>query len=541
MSIIYREPISSFATTADLENVQPSQRRAGKQIYANVIKDTVLVDKITIQQRTQLTANVKVLLPFRPVIFIDGTAATEDKAKLPLVSLPTTLQWYSLYNERRVLAKVIDSRHMIPGHTFTIDGRLVHIEDEYQSVNIIASCDFFVNIADKKLAAKNLDVGQFSYRSTHYKHAFSEYALTLPFSQSILLQLVPLGCKLNSTEFPSVADLALPSSFADLNYCGINRSCNGGPMTGVSDTPYAFNREDYYYRLFMDVNRLLTKRNDNVSSIMRTLINQRSQFADSIAVTGLFMVSGQAYVADTASSFKIPATRIQNELPHELGHTYGLADYSGDGIQEKLLHYSVRRDLQLIIPFMKDTYECTRGSMNEGKGNETYEYYTRLNRYSTMQAYANVVNGNKDLPNKFWQNINNSKMRTILMVLNGSVDYTGFMINAYAPLTPLLTTAPLSGQFVELRKYWRTHEKQKFYIDTTRNSRFTLAYEWLNNADATFVLIYKGISKRFYLSDDGRNIPAPFSAIYPALYKQLDNRLDNGNLSIWSKQLFSKF
>lgn len=515
----------SFATPHLLHS-----HHRGWNRFSNIIRDILIPrdelcrHSITIQQRTQLTSNVHVLLPYRSVLFLAC-----DHKKLPTISLPSQRQWVNLTHDRQVMGVYVDSKYMIPGEKFIInDDHTIYVEEEFESVNIIVESDFFINIHDKR---ENLDVGQFSYRFFHYKEAFSEYALSVPFSQSILLHMNVLGSMLDASEYPSEQQhLSLPSTFVDVFYCGKERYCNGGPMIGNSTTPYAFEREDYYNDVFMGLHRLITNNsNEELSYIMRIVVNQKSQFSTHIQDTGFFMASGHCYVMSTAKYFR--ENYVQNELPHELGHTYSLADNSGsDTLNDKLLHYSLRPDLTLTYPWSQtDNYRSFRGSMNNGNGDYTFGHYTRLNRYSTLQAHNTITHARYDMPKKFWSHLR-SNIKTILLVCNAQKEFLGFVINSYVELTPL-HNENICENCIIISKYTQNRNLVKtIKIPFDRHKPFlALSYDmWLDN-NCTFTLAFRGTLKRFYFVHEGKNIPPPYFGIAAHLFTQTHQQKHKNN------------
>lgn len=500
--IIGYQNIYSYARPPSLKNEGRIATRHDEYFIAN--KDIVCTDVIVVQQQTQLLSNLSVLLPYRSIAIIDCLNPNNDPPSTSLKSSIKTLKLHQL--ERR--ARIVHATLLMPNLEFMIGNKRVRVEGLRDSVNIIASLDFFINIRDKEA---KLAWGQFSYRNDRYREMFSAYALTLPFAQNILLQVVPLASKLDSSSYPTEQDMKLYAAYTDLFYCG-ERFCSGGPMTGKSGTPYAFQREDYYNNAIKGINQLMTKLNTYVSLIMRTLVNQKSQFTNHIQNTGLFMISGQCYVSETAEVF---GKKIQNQLPHELGHTYNLPDYSGHGTpDDKLLSYALNTDHTLLVPWISNNYESYRGSMNSGYGDSTFQYYTRLNRYSSLLAYDSVTRDRDDLPETFWNNLNNTNMRS-LMITRHNIEYFGFVINAYAPLTPLLSTPP-GGSYVVIRRFLCTNELDVKYISNVE--RFVLPYEWIADREASIVITYNGNTKRLYLTDEGRDLPLPYSGIYPSLF-----------------------
>lgn len=477
-----------------------------------IVQDIQLCnDMIVVQQRTHLLYEISTVLPFRSLAIID--CLNNDP---PSVNL--NWAWKNFYSQNgKHRARIVHGDQLNPGSSFKIGNMTVRVEEENESINVVAAIDFFINIRDK---SANLKVGQFSFRNPAYKNVFTEYALTVPFSQSVLLQAAPLAVKISAQNYPDDDDMLVATSYTDVIYCG-NRKCDGGPFEGIDDTPYAFNREDYFPTVFSGINTLLTKDNRKTSLIMRSILNQKSQFANHVQYTGLFMTTAQCYVSQTADDF---GDGVQNELPHEMGHTYNLRDYHGlAGPKDKLTSYALNRDNSLLEPW-KDSDDINviyRGSMNSGTGNPSFKYYTRLNHYSTLAAHRSVNLAKDDLPDEFWKNIKNPEMRSIV-VTKQSKEFIAFVINAYAKHTVLLTSPPTPGDSstVVLKRYTCDNLLEVKYLKNV--DRFVLPYEWVKNREASFVVEYNGSTKRFYLTDEARHkLPAPYYAISHNIFSRV--------------------
>lgn len=468
-------------------------------------KDNVCVDNIAVQQMTHLVSELSVLLPYRSVAFLNCNSPDD----LPEISLPTGRINLDVY-DKLYPAKIINGDRLTPGLEFYVNNKKVRVEYELESVNIISSVDLFLNIRDKKQSFK---YGQFSYRNPKYKEMFTTYALSLPFSQNILLQLSPLPSFLDLEKIPSDEDRAVPGGFATAQYCK-QRKCDGGSYEGKSGTPYAFQREDYMSSVFASLNKLMTKQNKGSSLIHRSIVNQKSQFENHVQYTGLFKIEAAAFVSETQEAYNKYG---QNELPHELGHTYSLKDWSGSEIpNDKLVHFNLLRYLRLGLTFGK-TYINDRGSMNAGGGNGILDHYTRVNRYSTIQIHNNVKKENNTFPNKFFELLDSDE-RSLLFAVQ-DIELMAFVQNAYSQPSQVLDTQP-SGRHVKVELYKDSELLDTKYVPLPE-WRAVVPYSWVSGPGASIVTYYNSNKKRFYLPNDVASMPRPFVSIKPSLFQQV--------------------
>lgn len=504
-------PTYSYARPSGLYYTGSKAETMGFAYITN--NNNVCVDNIVVQQMTYLIDELKVLLPYRSVAFVN----CKNPNDLPKISLPTGKININIY-DKSYPAKIINANRLTPGLEFYVNGNKVRVEYEYESVNIISSSDLFLNIRNKQQSFK---YGQFSFRQPRYQEMFTTYALSIPFSQNILLQLSPLPSFLDLEKVPTEEDRSLPGTFATMEYCG-RRHCNGGQYEGVSGTPYSFQREDYIDSTYVKINKLMTKANWESRLIHRSIVNQKSQFPNHVQETGLFKIEATCFVSATQEAYD---RYIQNELPHELGHTYSLPDYSGNNNpNEKLMHFSLTRNLKLAVPFNKN-YRNDRGSMNGGDGIGVLDHYTRLNRYSTLQVHRNVKNDNNTFPNEFF-NLLNTDERSLMFVVQGN-DLMGFVQNAYSKTDPILDRPP-SSAYVTFKLY-----KDSTLLDTKYvaipETRISVPYEWISKPGASLVTNYFYNKKRFYLPNDVAKTPRPFIAIKPDLFETVKEDDDGGN------------
>lgn len=340
------------------------------QIAEPYICDDILV----IQQEATYLHNLVTLLPYRSFIVIDCRNSYLDSSIV--INVPN-IKTFDRDIIRGTLQATyhVDAFQLYPGRTLSIGGRSISVISEEVTQQYIISVNGWLNIENKNRFHE--ESGIFSMYSPKYKEHFIAYANQLPFSQSTLLQLVFLGSvPVNS----SINDeRRLSSNFLDVDFCTQKVRCDGGSFSPDETTwelAQAYLLYDYLNKKFVNY-----KQPNQQSVRSRFLVSEFVQYPTNIKEIGYFAFVYAAFVA--AKPSKIDGA-VDNELPHELGHTYKLPDLAGyDNFMYKHKSYRYDRDLSIDYPF-DEFFVTRRGSMNGGFSNSGY--FTSFNVYSNYFA-----------------------------------------------------------------------------------------------------------------------------------------------------------
>lgn len=493
--------VESFSLLKELVN-RGSEKLDGRAPTYFVDDDLKCNKDIAIQQRTFLIDELSNLLPYRSVMFISCKTNV-----LPKLSIRHS-SYSAVINSKTYYTYVINAKDMTPNTIFLVNNRTVKIDSIESTEQILGVANLLLNIQNKNLY---LYPAQFSYLSLVIRNATSEYANTLPFSQTHIVQLYTMGTILNTSRVPTKEERDQPSCFHDLVYCSKNRRCDGGNFIGKSDTPYAFQREDNITPIFGSLVDIITKGFNKFR--YRQLVSQQSQFDIGVVNTGLFEDFQTAFVSENENVF---GKKVQNELSHELGHSYDLPDYSGFiGPTSKLLHYSLQFSLEVSQPFTKLTQY--KGSMNGGT--LTNGTYTRLNRFSSERIYQ-LMKKSQRLPIKIKNTLKTGGSSLILVKLDKEL----FLFKLNIDIIPepsfdvtycLTCDTTVYVYRDETREYFEV-----FYVDLLLRNSVRIPSSWLNSTN--FIIVKNNFTeKMFYLHNDAVNLFKPIEAVNPNNYREL--------------------
>lgn len=498
--------VVSYALPRTLFSIDHKVKKSGVSPEYQVNITSHCKDNIVIQQRTFLLSELKTLLPHRSVMFISC-----KNNRLPKISLPYSLIQVQIDN-KTYDAKVINSVMLIPGLGFEIDGQAVTVDTLESTYQIIGTSNIYLNIKDK---TQIFDPAQFSYRSSSMKEAMRDYANIIPFSQTMFIQIYAMGTSLNTSYVPTNEDRRRQASFHDLFFCSPTRKCNGESFQGRMDTPYGFKREDNISPVYLRLHKIMTQ---NISDYRyRQTISQRSQFPKKIIENGFYCYGWRsAFVYATEKDYK--ANHSQNELPHELGHSYDLLDYAGDIEPEsKLIHYSLDLNLNIILPYTNKNMQ-RKGSMNSG--NIEKSHYTRLNRYSSEYIYERMKKSS-ELPKSLINDLKTGRGESLIIV-NYNKDIYLFKVNINIEKEIVFMTEPCLNCDTTIVVYSDSCNSDPitYYTETTQFNGQRIPHNWLT-PDNVIVIKNEFIEKLFYLPNEAIDMIPPYPGIRPEYYKQL--------------------
>jgi hypothetical protein len=514
-----KEEVKSFSLTKGIINNALEKPESRAPDY-NVIDKLKCNEDIVIQQRTFLIDELTFLLPYRSVMFVSCKTNILPRISIRHGSYNTTI------NSRKYSSYVINAKDMTPNTIFFVNNRTVKIDSLESTEQIIGSLNLYLNIKNKN---HFLYPTQFSYLSLSYKQAIAEYVNTIPISQTYLIQLYTMGTLLNTSKVPSKEERSRFSTFHDLVYCSKDRKCNGDNFIGKSDTPYPFEREDDFSSLLSTILSIISSGFDKFR--YRQLVSQQSQFNVGVINTGLYASDQSAFVSEGENIF---GNKVQNELPHELGHTYDLPDYSGFlNPESKLIHYSLQFSLEVSQPY-SNSLEY-KGSMNGGdlkKG-----AYTRLNRFSSERVYQ-LMKRSKLLPPEIKNTLKTGGASLILARFEKELFL--FRVNIDIIPKPVFDTTPCLTCDTTVFVYKANEKKDPniYYIDLFLRNVVRIPNSWLNSTN--FIIVKNNFTEKlFYATDDSNNMVKPFEVVNPDNYKSVpidkdgDGNIESNLTNFW--------
>lgn len=510
-NIVYDESMS-FVFDRDI-NLNLNQITSATQNDDWIISETTLcTDAIVIQQKAQLLSQVSKLLPNRPVMFVNCECT--ECTDFPSVSLPSIrMFWVNPGTGAKHPAVVIGAEYMQPSTSFVIADVKIDIHSEEHTKHFIVNLNQWINIQDK--SSFSGVSGYFSQYTPLFESIFKVYAKQLPFSQTVLLQMVPLGSSYLNM-FPTVQERSFKSNFIDFVYCGrtvnTQRFCNGGKFEGNAHGGFAFQGEEHQDVAQLAISRLFDSSKVNTNRHVRTLTNQYAEYQDRIAHTCCFANNpAGAWVGES-----YPVKHVGNELPHEFGHTYSLPDWAGaHTFRQKHRSYSLDQNMSVVLPFSSN-HMSQRGCMNGGSTGPTDTLFTQMNVYSNEMAEYVMASSNQMDP-YILKNYKNG-VKSLVFVVNGR-DILAYRINVDLPKTSTQTNQPSGDNYFHLLYYDGTTGALVYNIYIPFVNQFVLN-DFVGNLQGRIVVEWPKYSlvKTFFLRNDGIDLVAPIEGVLASDY-----------------------
>ncbi|ABQ08811.1 hypothetical protein SGHV038 [Glossina pallidipes salivary gland hypertrophy virus] len=459
-------------------------------------------EKILIQQEAQLLKEVKYILPWRSFTILDTNEILFDnflfQSHSPIeINIPYSIVTYALDGLKyiRVPGILIDGVDVEPGKTIWVGDYKIKVLQESYTQQYIISLNLWLNVRNLHIKHMNNLAGSgglFSMFTPGYEYYFDEYATQLPFTQTTLLQLIPLGSHEIHNEttirMPTTKERHLSSNFIDFIYCGGGnkhklRKCSGHPFvkTNLTTKFSTISDEEYNDHIQKSINQLFASNNkitnrvrfltqhysDTVNGIKKLcgISNAYSAWACKLPIDFAVNVSSYGDVFNMDNYKKIT---IDNTIPHLLGHTYGLHNWQGrDKLVEKMRSFQLNRRLKIVKPYtfnIKDNapiehgfryYNLKYDSMNGGYGSTSNDdtYFTQLGIFDNM-IIEKLMRDTPPIRNTIRIDPNNDLLTIIIVLIYK--DFHAFLINAdIKPIDKLsyLPSAPNNEDYLDIIAY----------------------------------------------------------------------------------------